>query len=134
MKYEFLDHTADIKIRAYGKTLEEAYSSLIEAFANHLGKGEKISPKRGKVINVAGDDQKSLLYNFLDELIYLLDAENFLVAKGEVFFRGNNLKAELYGDDSSKYKSLDYIKAATYSEMQIEKNDNGYVIQVVLDV
>ena len=76
-----------------------------------------------------------MLYSFLDELIYLLDAKNFIVAKVKVKIKNNNLEAEVYGDNASKYKDLDHIKAATYSEMYIkQKKDKTWEAQVVLDV
>lgn len=135
MKYEFLDHTADVKIRTYGKTLEEAFSNLVLAFSEFVGKNDKIKPRKGKIVDISGSDRESLLYNFIDEMIYLIDAEGFVVAKGEVFFRGNNLRAEFYGDDAKNYKGLDYFKAATYSEMKIEQDSKGnWSLTVVIDV
>lgn len=134
MKYEFLDHTADIKIRAYGKTKEEAYAHLVEAFAEHVAKGERVTTQKAKTVELEEDDQKSLLYNFLDELIYLLDAERFLAAKATITIEGNTLSANLFGDETTHFESLDYIKAATYAEMEINETKDECVIQVVLDV
>ena len=134
MKYEFLEHTADIKIRSYGRTQEEAFESMVLAISEYLSKGEKIKSKIGKKIEVHGTDLENLLYNFLDELIYLLDAENFIVAKAEVKFLGNNIKATLYGDRSKNYKDLDHIKAPTYAEMHVKKTQSGWELQVVMDI
>ena len=135
MKYEFLEHTADVKFRAYGLTLEEAFANIILAFSEFVSRGSEIKPRKGKVVNVSGNDRESLLYNFIDELIYLLDAGKFVVVRGEVFFRGNNLRAELFGDDASNYSGLEHVKAATYAEMKIEQDVNGkWTVQVVMDV
>ena len=134
MKYEFLEHTADIKFRAYGKTLDEAFENSVLAISEYLSRGEKISSKKGKSITIHGTDLENLLYNFLDEIVYLLDAENFLTAKAEVKILGNNLKATLYGDDSKKYKDLYYIKSTTYAEMHVKKTSKGWEIQAVMDV
>jgi|SRR3989344_5123310 len=134
MKYEFLEHTADIKFKAYGKTLEEAFENTTLAISEYLSREEKISSKKGKTITIHGTDLENLLYNFLDEIIYLLDAENFLVAKAEVKILGNNLKATLYGDDSKNYKDLDHIKSPTYAEMHVKKSNKGWEIQAVMDV
>jgi len=54
MKYEFLEHTADVKFRAYGKTLEEAFENVALAFAETVSKGEKIKEKKKKSISVKG--------------------------------------------------------------------------------
>ncbi len=134
MKYKFLEHTADIKFKVYGKTLNEIFENAVLALSEYLSRGEKIKSKKGKVVDVSGSDLESLFYNFLDELIYLLDAENFIVAKAKVTLRGYNLHAELYGDNASNYKDLDQVKAATYAEMYIKKTQDGFEAQAVLDV
>jgi len=133
MKYQFLPHTGDIKIQVYGKTINEIFENTILAVSDFLTKGKKVKSKKGKVIEVSGTDYESLYYNFIEELIYLIDAEEFIAAKGEVTTRGKNLKAELYGDDVSNY-TLDQIKSPTYSEMYIKKTKTGWEAQAVLDV
>ncbi|MBS3157335.1 archease [Candidatus Woesearchaeota archaeon] len=134
MKYRFLEHTADIKFQSAGKTLDEVFENAVLAVSNYLSRGSQIKPAKGKIISVSGTDMESLFYNFLDELIYLLDAENFVVAKAKVTIRGFNLHAELFGDKASNYKDLDHIKAATYAEMFIKKTKSGWKAQAVLDV
>ena len=132
-KYEFLEHTADIKLKLYGSTLQEIFENSISAVAEYMSEGKKISPSKGKVIDVSGDDEKSLLLNFIDELLYLVDAENFIALKGSVLLRGNNLHAELFGDSTQKH-NLKHIKAATFAEMLIKKEKSGWIAQLVLDV
>ncbi len=132
-KFKFLEHTADIKFKVTGKTLNEIFENSILAVADYISGGHEIKAKKSKIINVKGNDLESLFYNFLDELLFLLDSENFIVAKASVFIRGNNLKAELYGDDTFKY-DLTHIKAATYAEMYIKKTPIGWEAQAVLDV
>lgn len=135
MKYRFLEHTADIKFQAYGKTLNEVFENAVLAIAEYISRGKKIKAAKGKVIKVSGNDLESLFYNFLDELIYLIDAENFLAVKAKVTIKGYNLKAELFGDNTKNYKELDHIKAATYAEMHIKKlPDENWEAQCVLDV
>ena len=134
MKYKFLEHTADIKFQVYGKTLNEIFENSVLAIAEYLSRGVKIKTSKGKIIDLFGTDLKYVFYNFLDELIYLLDAENFITSKAIITLRGNNLHAELFGDRASNYKDIDNIKAATYAEMYIKKTENGWEAQAVLDV
>ena len=139
-KYEFLDHTADIKFKAFGKTINEVFENAVLAVSSVISDG-KIHSVKGKTINVTGNDQESLLYNFIEEILYLLDAEDFVTCKAVVTIRGNNLKADLYGDKASKYNGLEHVKSPTYAEMHIKKiknnkkNESDYwEIQMVLDV
>jgi SHS2 domain-containing protein len=134
MKYKFLEHRGDIKFQAYGKKLNEAFGNVAEAISSILSRDEKIPSKIKKKIEVEGTDQKSLLYNFIEELIYLLDAENFVVSKAKVAIVKNKLSAVVYGDSVDNHPDLDHIKAATYAEMRIKKTNKGYEIQTVVDV
>ena len=131
--FEFLDHTADIKVKVQGATLNEIFENSVKAISQYISGNQKIESKKGKVIEVKGTDNESLLYNFIDEILYLIDAESFIPVKATVLLRGNNLKAELYGDSTKKY-NLDHIKAATYAEMTIKKINDNWEAVFVLDV
>ncbi|HLC31763.1 MAG TPA: archease [Candidatus Nanoarchaeia archaeon] len=133
MTFEFLEHTADIKLKVEAKTLDALFEEIVKALAAHLNHQEPIKTTKGKTISVSGSDYPSLLYNFIDELIYLIDAENFIPAKASVQMRGFNLTAELTGDTASNYP-LDQLKAATYAEMDIKKTPKGWTALFVIDV
>ena len=134
-KYEFLEHTADIKFRIFGRNLEEIFENCALAFSELIGRGSIINDKIKKNIEVSGKDNESLLYNFIEELIYLLDADGFVVSKCEVTILGNKLNALVYGDSVENYKNLDYVKAATYAEMYVrEIKKEKWEAQVVVDV
>lgn len=135
-KFQWLPHTADIKFRVFGKSLEEIFENSALAVSEFLSKGKKVKAKKRKTISLvsSSSDLNLLLYKFLDELIFFLDAENFLVSKAEVEIKDEHLKAIIYGDKASDYKDLDHIKAATYSEMYVKKINNKWEAQAVMDV
>ena len=135
-KYEFFEHTADVKFRAYGKTTEECFSNAVIALTSVMFNPDKIEEKITKSISIKGNDLKSLLYNFLEELLYLIDTESFIIHKvtgikiGEMN-KKHILTATLVGDKiGDKYHNIGSVKAVTYEEMEIKE---GYV-QVILDV
>ncbi|MBU0761248.1 MAG: archease [Nanoarchaeota archaeon] len=134
MRYKFLPHVADIKFRAKGRTLNKTFENAALAVSDILLERKKIKRKLKKEISIKGNDKESLLYNFLEEMIYLLDAENFVVASAEVRIRKNTLKATLSGDAAENYKAINHIKAATYAEMHVKKTAKGWEVQAVLDV
>ena len=135
IKFEFLEHTADIKFRVKGKSLKAVFENCVLAVSHVLSRGRKIKSVKKKEFTVSGKNNESLLCNFIDELIYLLDAKNFVVSKSNVKILNGKLKAIVYGDDSSHYGDLDSIKAATYAEMYIREVKKGkWEAQVVVDV
>lgn len=129
----FLEHPSDIKFKAFGKTLNQAFESTARAISSYLSPDNKVQTKKSKVIHIKAQDPESLLYSFADEIIFLLDAKKFIVSKAKVKIENNNLEAELFGDDSKNYE-IKQIKAATYADMHIKQLDSGYEIQMVLDV
>ena len=135
MTYKFMPHTADVKIQASGNTLEEAFSSSAEALKETIAGKIKINEKIKKDIIIQGRDNESLLYNFLEEFLYLLDAEDFILSKIEkIKIINNQLKATITGDKALNYKFNNNVKAVTYNDMFIKNEKNKFICQFVLDV
>jgi SHS2 domain-containing protein len=142
-KFKFLPHTADVKFQAFGKDLEECFVNAGYALTDVITK-DKIKPKQKKKIKIEGRDRERLLYDFLEELLFLLDVGNFLVSEiknlkitgvaGKKKYREIVLEAELYGDDAKEYETKAHVKAVTYNDMFIKQEDGRFVCQVVLDL
>ena len=134
-KFKFLEHTADVKFQAFGKKVEEVFENSALAFKEAVCGKRKIKEEKEKIIKVSGRDFESLMYVFLEKILYLLEAEGFLISKvKEIKIRGFKLSATLSGDKASNYKFTNPVKAITYSEMFIKKRGNRWISQVVLDV
>ena len=139
-KYVFLPHTADTKIQAFGKTLEEAFENAALALTEVISDPKKIKANIKKTINIESEDEKSLLYDFLEQFLILVDTEDFLmnsVKKISIIKEKNKLKlnADLIGDTGiQKYNPKTGIKAVTYQEMEIKTEKNKCMVQVVLDL
>src|SRR3989344_2316319 len=135
-KYIFLDHTADIKFRAFGKSLEEAFVNSAKATFKFTT-DEKIRLKIKKTVKTKGKDFESLLYNFLEELLFLFDSENFILSKIKnikIDKKKFSLTAEILGDKTDNYQMHLHIKAVTYNDMFIKKEGERWIVQVVLDI
>ena len=134
MKFKFLEHRADAKFQAFGKTLEEAFANSALAMTSVMTDPIKIKSKIKHKISVESTDKKSLLYNFLEQLLILLDTKKFLLHKiRNLTIKDNKLTAELIGDNfNNQYKIKINIKAVTYNDMFIK--EKPYIIQVVVDI
>ncbi|MDO8528721.1 MAG: archease [Nanoarchaeota archaeon] len=135
-KFEFLEHTADVKFRAFGKNIEEVFSNSALAMKEKIY-DEKIKKKAMKKIKVQGKDFESLLYIFLEKFLYLLEGENFIfdkIKKIKIDKEKFKLEAEVSGDKASSYDISNPVKAVTYNEMFVKKEREKWISQVVLDV
>ncbi len=139
VKYRFLNHTADAKFQAYGHSLEEAFQNAAEATANLMWSTKKVKPRIKKKINITGKDREQLLVMFLEEILFLLDSDDFLVRSvKDLSIRKEKadyaLEACFLGDKiSDESEIFGSVKAVTYNDMIIEENDH-YLVQVVVDV
>jgi len=134
-KFKFLEHTADIKFLAFGKTLEKSFENSALALVEVMTKKTKIKAKTQKKITVSGKDNESLLYNFLEEFLFLFDSQGFILAKiGKIKIKDEKLEAEVMGDSVKNYNISQDVKAITYNSMFVKKIGNKFAVQVVLDV
>lgn len=135
MKFRFLSHTADIKFLAYGKSIEELFENSALALFSSLCEKES-KPRNKIVIQAIGNDLEGLMYNFLEEFLFLLDSENFLPSKIKnlkIDKTNFKIKCEVYGDHAGDY-NVSHIKAITYNDMFIRSENNKWFAQVVMDV
>ncbi len=140
-KFKFLEHTADMKFQAFGKSLEEAFENAALAMFNVMYDG-KVAGKIKKKIKVSGKDRESLLYNFLEELLFLLDSENFFLArisKLTINKNSNNKTGNLKGReevDSKKNKanSIANQKSENYELTAELVGDKAGDYEISLDV
>ncbi|ALV63294.1 Archease [Thermococcus sp. 2319x1] len=139
-RWEHYEHTADIGIRGYGKTLEEAFEAVAIALFDVMVNVEKVEKREVREIEVEGEDLYSLLYNFLEELLILHDTEGLVFRDFEVKIEktkeGYKLKAKAYGEKlSEKHEPKEEVKAITYHDMEIKQLPNGeWMAQLVPDI
>ncbi|MBI2550597.1 archease [Candidatus Woesearchaeota archaeon] len=139
-KYEYLPHTADVKFRAYGKTLEEAFANAAIAMFNVMVDTTKVEGKVTKKITAEGMDLPSLLQNFLEQFIILLDTDNFFLSKiKKIEIKKSSskyfLNAVAAGDEAKNYETIGpQVKACTYNSMFVKQEGKQWVVQVVVDI
>lgn len=131
--YQILEHTADLKVKFFGETKEDLFKNVM------LGMFEiaqYCAAKTGKefrikiVINSV--DLESLLVDFLNEILYLVEAKKLVFEKIEFKkFTENKIEATLKGKKLKKMGLC--IKGVTYHDLSIRKNKKWQAI-VLFDV
>ncbi|MFC2048112.1 archease [Chloroflexota bacterium] len=135
-EFEFINHTADVGIIAYGADVNEAFANAAKGLFSLITELDDVEEVVHRDIELTAPDQESLLVGWLNELIYLFDTENMLFKRFDITqISQTQLKARSYGHkvDSSKHKLKTGVKAATYHMLKIDKN-NGVKAQVLFDV
>lgn len=137
--FEFFEHTADVKFKAYGKNFSRALSNVAKATIDVMTDSSKIKNKQTKKIFFFSKTKESLVYDFVQKLIFIIDTEGFLtseVSKLKIEKKGNEyyVSAELKGDNARNYDVHTCIKSATYNDMEITETKKNCTIQMVLDI
>lgn len=136
MGYEILDHTADVKFKASGDSMEEAFSESVKAFSEIVG---GLNGQTYYSIEVESESHEALLFDFMDKLIFLQDVNDVVVSYAEDLEieevdEGYSLRADIWADNIESSMSVLDVKAPTYSEMYVEFDDGKWRLQVVLDI
>jgi SHS2 domain-containing protein len=140
--FVYLEHTADIKFQAFGRSLSEAFGNAARAVFNAIAPLNSISPLRKMSFSISAGSVESLLYDFLDELLFLHDSENMLFSRFDISIKTSphgstySLGCDAFGErfDASKHSAATDIKAMTYHDMSVEKKGSRWVVQAVVDV
>ncbi|CAL8144310.1 unnamed protein product [Orchesella dallaii] len=140
IKYEYLDHTADVQIHAWGENLGEAFEQCAMGMFAYITDMERVDNFGTEQIEASGHDMLSLLYGFLDEWLFLFNAEPYFVARkiNITSFDRENFKISAigYGEtfDLRKHTQGTEVKAITYSNMQFHEKDNYAEVFVIIDI
>ncbi len=122
-KYQILEHKADLKIRAFGKTKEELFSNMLLAMTESQ-KATILPQEVRRDFKIKSSDLPSLLVDFLSEGLYLSQV-NKEVYKEVRFkeFTDNEIKGELIGQKVESFG--EDIKAVTYHDLDLHQEKDG---------
>ena len=138
-KFEFLDiTTADTAFAAYGKDLNEVFANAALAMFEVMINTKQIKPEIKKTVEIKAQDLKSLLFDWLNELLFYFGSENLVFSKFDpkIDKKSFKLNAICWGEkiDLKRHEIKTEVKATTYHKMKIKKTKQGWSTQVILDI
>ena len=83
-RFENLEHTADLAIRAYGATLPEVFANAAYGMFAQMADLASIAPSVQRRIELRSLDRESLLVDWLNELLYWRETADETYAQFEV--------------------------------------------------
>lgn len=134
MRYEEIEHTADVGIRAYGKTLDELFANAAEGMFSLIADLKAVRPRGEVVVRLEADDLATLLLRWLSELLYLHETQRVLFSEFEVKVSGTNLEGQARGEaiDKARHELRLAIKAVTRHRLTVDP-ERG-VAEVIFDI
>lgn len=149
MRFEILDISGDIGIKAYGTSCEEAFVNAGTGMYNLITDVEKIEEKQDIAIEIKAKSIEGLLVNYLNELIFYFDTYGFIGKRIEVvgaelqtaslsLSKSPNfeLKIKVCGEefDPDRHERRLLVKAATYHNIRVEKMNDQWRVEVIFDI
>jgi len=139
--FEFLEHTADAYIAAYGKDLARAFENAAVAMFDVMTQVEKVRAKVEDEVEAKGSDEYALLYSWLEALLVKSELNRMLYSKFKVSellqdSDGFELKAKIWGEafDPKRHLQKVGVKAVTYHRMEIIKAPGKITLKFILDI
>jgi SHS2 domain-containing protein len=132
--FEAIEHTADVGIRAWGSTLEECFEQATRGLLDITGALATGEGTREEV-GVEGRDLGSVLVDWLSEVLYLQDARDAVITRFEVEHvdekRASGWVALRPRDEPLTGTA---VKAITYHQLSVERNEDAWRAELVVDV
>lgn len=140
--YRFLEGLtyADYAFEAFGTTLDELFRNAGYALMSSMVEISTVKPVESRDVKLHSHELEQLLFDFLEEFIFLKDAETFLACEIDVKVSKDkdkySLVATLKGEgiDPKKHVLHSDVKSVTYHLFKVEQKDQQWRAQVILDV
>ncbi|HUL61693.1 MAG TPA: archease [Methanocella sp.] len=138
MDFKYLEHTADAEFIAYGRTVDEAFANAARATFGLMVDLAKVRPAESREIRLAAGSLDDLLFDWLSELLYLVEVDRLIFSQFDVAIAEDGdyrLTAVARGEKVRPGHGVFlHVKAVTYHDLRVEKRNNVYEAQVLLDI
>ena len=134
-RFQLIEHTADTGLVAYGNSLAEAFANAAYGLFSIIAELNKVREIESRTIEVNAEDAESLLFNWINHLIYIFDVEYLIFKRFDITeFTEHNLRATCWGEtyDPSRHQLKLGVKSATYHMLKVDGGGNQ--VQLIFDV
>lgn len=134
MRFEEIEHTADVGIRAYGETAPALFESAAEGMFHLIADPARVHPVGEVEIRLAAEDLPSLLVAWLSELLFLHETQHLLFCRFQVEIAGRDLHGRAWGEaiDKKRHELKLAVKAVTYHRLSVDLEKG--LAEVIFDV
>ncbi|MBI4757389.1 MAG: archease [Betaproteobacteria bacterium] len=135
-RWEHFAHEADMGVRGFGTTLEEAFEQAAVALVAVITEPSAVEPLEAVAIRCQAPDDELLLADWLNALVCEMATRRMLFGRFEVQVAGSHLQATAWGEavDAARHHPAVEVKGATYTALRVAREGDEWVAQTVVDV
>ena len=127
-----IEHTADWALRVWAPDLDRLFAQAAAGMYWLMETTFSAGPRVDRDIHLEAGDTESLLVAFLSELLFIGESEGLGFDRVAPVVKGSELAATASGAPIAAQKKE--IKAVTYHNLAIQRNETGYQVTIVFDV
>ena len=134
MRYEEIDHTADVGIRAYGATLNELFANAAEGMFSLIADLDPVKEVGEIEVRLETEDIPTLLLRWLSELLYIHETQHLLLPSFDVEVEGTSLRGRARGEaiDKKRHELKLVIKAVTRHRLIVDPQKG--IAEIIFDI
>jgi SHS2 domain-containing protein len=136
-RYKVFDHTADLGVAIYGKTVKELFANAAFAVFDIITDLNRVKTTEERTIIVEGEGWEDLLVNYLREVLYMFNGEGLLLKEYSIIeIDPQHLEGRVSGElfNPSKHRINKEIKAVTYHQITVRETLGMWMGRVIFDV
>ena len=136
--WEHYSHPADMGVRGFGPTREEAFVQAALAMTAIMVAPEKVQPQQAVEIVCEDDDDEMLFWYWLSAVLFEMGLRNMVFGRFEIqAVQGGGLRAMVWGEpvDVGRHEPAVEVKAATFADLKVACDGAGmWMAQCIVDV
>lgn len=140
MPFEYFEVTAEVGIRAWGRTLAEAFAEAARALFALMVDINAVRPHQTLSVELSAESLELLLADWLNRLVLERDRTGYVFSEFRVAITpqgpGFVLRGELAGEplDRARHDPRIDVKAVTYNNLRVLQRPNEVQVECVLDI
>lgn len=135
--WEHFEHGADIGVRGFGRSREEAFANAALALTAVIADLDNVVPREHVRVECEAPDDELLFVDWLNAVIFEMATRNMLFSRYQVTLASGTLAGELWGEpvDRERHAPAVEVKGATYTDLAVRQGkDRRWVAQCIVDV
>ncbi len=135
-RYRAIDHTADLGLQVWGRTLPELFVHAAEGMCALYFHLPAVRPREERAIVATGHDHEEVLVDWLRQVLYGIEVDQFLPRRFAVErLEEARLEGVVRGEpfDPSRHRWRTGIKAVTYHDLHIGQEGDLWTARVIFD-
>jgi len=136
-KIRFIDHTGDIGVVIFGKSLPELFQHAAESFFFIVTEPKTIHEVESRSFSLDAPGLEELLVSWLNEFLYLFETQGLLFRRFEIKnLSKEHLEATAWGEKyvEGKHPIKRIIKAVTFHQLMIAEKNGRWQTQIIFDL